>query len=612
MNKIVLTSSIKTNLLSLQRTAKLQDMTQNRLATGLKVSSAIDNPSSYYTASALNNRAKDLDALLDAMSQGIQTIKTAQTALETGIRLLSQAQAVGATAVQNAGVPTKIDKDWLIDNGVNENDIVSSRQELADRLAAAVNGDTIVVFGNISMGDEGIELKDGVSLVGAQKIIEDLGAQDMFGVSEDMSTISFNRSSSSLGIDMQSNTLLSDLKINFTTDNKLDGKGAVNASNSNNIRIRNINLDFNDNAPDETIHGAIQAVKSSIAFDGYVSINVHGSGRKTSGINGSRYGNTSTLTVGSNADIKITTSTIFGAGIEYGNWTIDGRVDIQTSGSFARGINEASSLSLAGKMSIKTTGGTAYGIYGNQNMTVKNTAYLAYNASASSDNTTISYEKGAVLSYPGYDKTFEALDNVLLKAISYEKISADAHFAEVDKSVLPAGTESGEIITEPRVSEEYFIAYTDILSQFNYLTADASYKGLNLLRGDSLKIKFNTDGSSFTEISGIKADSGGLGISGSKWSTISSVQKAMAEIQDAITEIRGTAAGLGNSYSVIDTRINFTENLINVLIEGADELTLADMNEESAAMLALQTRQQLAVNALSLASQAAQSVLKLF
>ena len=72
------------------------------------------------------------------------------------------------------------------------------------------------------------------------------------------------------------------------------------------------------------------------------------------------------------------------------------------------------------------------------------------------------------------------------------------------------------------------------------------------------------------------------------------------------------SAELGSYYNIVLTRQDFTENLINVLEEGADKLTLADMNEESANMLALQTRQQLAINSLSLASQAAQGILRLF
>ena len=69
---------------------------------------------------------------------------------------------------------------------------------------------------------------------------------------------------------------------------------------------------------------------------------------------------------------------------------------------------------------------------------------------------------------------------------------------------------------------------------------------------------------------------------------------------------------LGNSYSIIQTRQDFTEALTDVLETGADSLVLADMNEASAQYLMLQTRQQLAVNSLSLASQSAQSILRLF
>ena len=83
-------------------------------------------------------------------------------------------------------------------------------------------------------------------------------------------------------------------------------------------------------------------------------------------------------------------------------------------------------------------------------------------------------------------------------------------------------------------------------------------------------------------------------------------------LASALKSIRNYSSELGNNYSIITTRQDFTESLINVLTEGADKLTLADMNEESANMLALQTRQQLAINSLSLASQASQSILKLF
>ena len=91
---------MRSNLLSLQQTAKLQDLTQNRLATGLKVNSAIDNPSSYYTAQSLNNRAEDLNILLDAMSQGIQTLKAVNESIEAGTKFLEQAKSVANSAME--------------------------------------------------------------------------------------------------------------------------------------------------------------------------------------------------------------------------------------------------------------------------------------------------------------------------------------------------------------------------------------------------------------------------------------------------------------------------------------------------------------------------------
>jgi flagellin-like hook-associated protein FlgL len=91
-----------------------------------------------------------------------------------------------------------------------------------------------------------------------------------------------------------------------------------------------------------------------------------------------------------------------------------------------------------------------------------------------------------------------------------------------------------------------------------------------------------------------------------------SVDKALDAIASVNTYLRSYATELGNNFTIIETRQNFTEALVDVLETGSDNLVLADMNEESANYLALQTRQQLAINSLSLASQSAQSVLSLF
>ena len=79
---ITLTESMRSNLSSLKSIQKQMDKTQERLSTGKKVNSAIDNASSYYQSRSLTNRASDLDALLDSMGQGIQTIQAANEGIE--------------------------------------------------------------------------------------------------------------------------------------------------------------------------------------------------------------------------------------------------------------------------------------------------------------------------------------------------------------------------------------------------------------------------------------------------------------------------------------------------------------------------------------------------
>ena len=144
---------MRNNLLSLQQTAKLQDLTQNRLATGLKVNSAIDNPSSYYTAQSLNNRAEDLNILLDAMSQGIQTLKAVNESIEAGTKFLEQAKSVANSAMETAQpVVAK----------------VSTEEELLVAVNSGKKG-LIVLTSDITMStNQNIVLNDGQSLVGTR------------------------------------------------------------------------------------------------------------------------------------------------------------------------------------------------------------------------------------------------------------------------------------------------------------------------------------------------------------------------------------------------------------------------------------------------------------
>jgi flagellin-like hook-associated protein FlgL len=158
-------------------------------------------------------------------------------------------------------------------------------------------------------------------------------------------------------------------------------------------------------------------------------------------------------------------------------------------------------------------------------------------------------------------------------------------------------------------------AYDETLDQIDTLVGDAGYRGANLLNGSSLTVDFNEDGTASIDITGVDFTFGGLNIqdtTGLGFANATDIQTALDQIEDALTAVRAQARTFGTNLSIIQSREDFTQNLINTLKEGSDKLTLADKNEEGARLLALQTSQQLGITSLSLASQANQSVLRLF
>jgi flagellin len=156
--------------------------------------------------------------------------------------------------------------------------------------------------------------------------------------------------------------------------------------------------------------------------------------------------------------------------------------------------------------------------------------------------------------------------------------------------------------------------YNRIRDQIDQLVTngDTGYRGTNLLNGDSLTTFFNEDRTSSLETTGQTFTAAGLGISAANFSRTSSVDGALAEVRSALESVRTFGSSLANDLAVIQTRQTFTTELINTLKAGSDALTVADQNEEGAKLLALQTRQQLGVTSLSLASQSQQSILRLF
>ena len=414
MADISLTASMRTNLLSLQNTQSLMDTTQERLSTGLKVNSAIDNASSYYTAQSLNNRASDLSALLDSMGQGIQTIQAANEGIEAITEFVEQAKAIANSARDAA---SKTDVKTL---NAKFSDLTTPQTPKTSATTALtleikkVNGDKVEALGSSDEHDKAVTAA--LAKLNAKLAAGGLGGKDA----------SAFKTASEAAMKEFTGTVLEDV------------------------------MEF------------------SISADGKVSLTAK-------------------------AGYQIAT---------------------KGAGEFAGQGDKAADTGLAGDTTVN--------------------------------------------------------------------VNTDR--------------------------QKYAEQFNEIIRQIDKLAKDSGYKGINLLQMNTLTVIFNEDRSSQIEVKGVDASSTGLKISNpvDSWQTDENINKSITEAENAISKLRIMASDYGNYYSIVQNRQDFTKNLINVLTEGADNLTLADMNEESANMLALQTRQQLAINSLSLASQAAQGVLQLF
>lgn len=154
--------------------------------------------------------------------------------------------------------------------------------------------------------------------------------------------------------------------------------------------------------------------------------------------------------------------------------------------------------------------------------------------------------------------------------------------------------------------------YDKILTEISATANDSSFNGINLLKGNDLLTTFNEDGTSNLSTTGDDLTAIGLSLSVADFSTRALVDARSSELNDATKTVRNFGSLIATDLSLIQTRRDFTEQTIETLKAGSDDLTLADLNEEGANLLALQTRQQLGVTSLSLASQAQQGVLRLF
>jgi len=198
------------------------------------------------------------------------------------------------------------------------------------------------------------------------------------------------------------------------------------------------------------------------------------------------------------------------------------------------------------------------------------------------------------------------------------------------KALAQSAISSPESTTRAKLASQF----NELRSQVDNLAEDASFNGVNLLKNtadaftggaDLLTVKFNerTDTASVNQliISGLNSTSFGeilataagidaWGVTGT--AAVTAINASIRAIDSALITVREAAQEFGTNAALLQIRADFTTNLINTLKGGASELVNADLNEESANLLSLQTRQQLGTISLSIAQRSEQSILRLF
>ena len=497
-NNITLSSGVRANLLALQTTANLMSITQNRLATGKKVNSALDNPGNFFTSNSLNNRAGDLNQLLDSIGQAQQVLKAADTGLTSLTQLVESAKSIAKQA-QQAPQPGSTTYNAFTNNYGNPPDETMGVMNAAGAYGAAA-----------SAGDVG-------------NLVIDAGGTDYTVALNDGDTLAqfVARFNATAGLNSQ----------------------VVASDNGGTLRLTALNAD--DFTVDVASTGAtlnqLQLTSGQVGTSVSLFENMQAAGGTA--------GNTLTITVNGGAANVVTFGT--GAG------------QVSTFNELQAAINSISGIT----------------------------------ASASSTGVTLTVASTSTV------------QNSLTIATSHASINSQTGLL----NATTQGTATVGAANATRTSLES--DFNNVLAQIDGLVSDASYNGVNLLNGDDFKVLFNETGTSSLTITGVTFNKSGLGLANVGAGTFQAdgnIDLEIAKLNTALTTLRTQASKFGSNLSTVQTRQDFTKNMIDALKTGADNLVLADTNEEGANLLALQTRQQLSTTALALSAQADQAVLRLF
>lgn len=561
-NGAALTAAVSRNVTTLTQTQRLIDQVQNRLATGQRVSSALDNPSSYFTASALSNKARQLNSVLDNFAEKIGAIDEANNAIGALQELITQIQGVADSALEQL-------QDSPAEAEISGDRSLSGFTDLPADVAGVDNGDRLV----FSFVDTGGTIDSG-----------------------NIVTIANGDSSNDLVNNINAIVNSSAAQV---FDASLDSSGRLKIKTNDATRFE---IQF------QTSGGAADSQLASALGFGDFDLTA-----RNDGTAGTR------ITVLPTA--SVTTTPLFAAGGARASASTTLLNLTDSASGVARDIfdgdaNDQINISVNGNSAVNVVSDISTATLQNLIDNINNNGSLGSQIQAS-------FNAGTG------ELNIRAIDeDVVSIQIELEEDAAGAGTAgKVDLQKLGIGTRvlqsgadgsaalsSESLLLGPGVStlaslEEDF---NTIRSQIDDLVEDSEFYNVNLLQGDDLSTVFNPDGSSTLVTEGTNLTSDDLGIEEANFGSTALITNAKEQAEEAETTVENFATSLSTDLSVIEARQTFTEETINTLEGGAEDLTIADSNEDGALLLALQTRQALGATGLALALQGQQSTLRLF
>lgn len=560
---VVLTSALRNNLLSLQNTQRLIDDTQLRLATGLKVNSALDNPQNFFAAQSLNNRASDLSRLLDGIGQSIRTVETADAGITALTGLIEQAQSIANQA---------------------RDELAASEGE------ARITGDT--------------DLSDSTDLttVGAGTIDDG----DQFNIvttdsdgNQIFEDITINTGDTAESLAAQITNAFADNQNGEITASVTDG-GLLSIESADGRSFRIV-----DDANTPAANTLTLAGFQDLGLGDYFTDETRGAGTLAS-----------TTVVAGNTIESLSLFEGNGDIVEAGDAIAGSYTD--ADGNDALVLNALSTLDITVTLEDGTTINTPAPTVASDTFqdfvdSINGSAALQDYVEAEFDSST-----GRLSLTSISDQVANVEFNVVLNGGANTETFAlglGDPSGDLDPIIQPAaGTydQTFRFNNSTEALDALAADYNTLREQIDDLVTDAQYRGINLLNGDDLTTFFNENNTSSLTTEGVTFTANGLGITEAAFRSSEEIELTATQSRDALNDVRSFGSSLANDLAIITSRRDFTENTINTLTAGADDLTVADQNEEGANLLALQTRQTLGVTSLSLASQSQQSVLRLF